>query len=769
MIKREWVDPQPCQPDSDVLAACGGDQFLACILLRRGFSDPQRIRAFLSPEAYQPTPPEQIPDLATASALLQEGIASGKRILIWGDFDVDGQTATALLIDGLQRFGAEFSFYVPNRAAESHGISVASLKNQIDEHTPGVLITCDTGTTECDAIDYAKSIGLTVIVTDHHELGERLPNADALVNPRRLTVGHPLSSLPGVGVAYKLMQHLYTSLHQERELPHLLDLVALGIVGDVAAQTGDTRYLLQIGLERLRRTERIGLQALMEVAGLSPEKLSAEQIGYQLGPRLNATGRLGDARLAVELLVSHNRSRARILAQQLEGYNSERRVQTRKVEAAADRIIEAEPSLLDFRALVLYDPDWHPGVVGIVASRLAERYQRPVVIFTGPEGGLARGSARAAAGYDITRAIAAQADLLESYGGHPGAAGLSLPVANIDIFRERLSQTLVEMSGDRQDVSTLVIDAIVRFDELTLDLMNRIHRLAPFGEGNPPVTLAALDVQLSRSALLGRDQRHRRLTVEDGQGHRQAVIWWQGARGELPAGPFDIAFTVESSSQDNLAFQLTLIDIREHETGRFDLAPIQLEDWRQEADPLARLASLLAQAPDSLVWAEAHSRQQHPTWKRRAELTPCSSLIILTTPSDLATVQAVVERVQPQIVRVFAVPPPLASLDAFLGQLKKAAQNVIDHLDGTVRVDVLCGATAQSPQVVRAGLEFLVADGKLGSVTWRKKSSILIAPASGIPESNNSSATARERLEAAYREVEAYRRYFRSAPLDRLL
>jgi single-stranded-DNA-specific exonuclease len=772
-LQTEWLDPSPGQPGEDIVAACDGDSFLAGILFRRGFTDPQRIRAFLSPDAYSPCPPEQLPDLATGSDVLRDAIAAGKRILVWGDFDVDGQTATALLVDGLQRLGGSpaghgnVTFYVPDRAAESHGMQLASLERQIERHSPDLLVTCDTGTAEFEALAYADSIHLPVIVTDHHDLADRLPRATAVITPRRLPDDHPLASLPGVGVAYKLMQHLYTSLHRERDLPRLLDLVALGIVGDVAAQTADTRYLLQIGLDRLRRTERIGLLALMEVANLSPAALTAEQIGYQIGPRLNAAGRLGNATLAVELLVTHTRARARILAQQLEGFNSERRVQTASVEAAAEQMIAANPSLLDREALVLYRPDWHPGVLGIIAARLAERYRRPVVMLAGQADGLARGSARSWGGYDISRAVAAQADLLHSFGGHPGAAGLALDVQNIEPFRERLADFLAGMRTG--PVRPLAIDAVVRLDELTFDLARRIERLGPFGEGNPPATLAVLDVHLSRAALVGHDQQHRRLVVEDAEGHRQTLIWWRGGKEALPEGSFDIALTLAVNEKQEQ--QLTLVDFRQREAAVATVqAPaLRLHDLRQEADPLARLPIILSEMPDSQVWAEAYSRQQHPDWKRRAELTPASCLVVYTVPPDPQTLKEALERVMPEDVYILATPSPLTTLPAVLSQLLKAAHNAIDRLDGRVSLDVLCGATAQSPRVVRAGLELLVAEGKIGSLRWHGKTGVEIGAAADRVGTRYDAETARARLEAAYREVEAYWRYFCTAPLDRLI
>ncbi len=767
MHQHSWAEPQPCDVNDDLLAACRGDAFLAEILVRRGFRNPQQIRAFLSVDAYSPCPPEQLPDLEIGSELIRQAIREHRRILVWGDFDVDGQTSTALLMDGLQRLDADVMFHIPIRTADSHGIKVHSLEQQVSEQHPDLLITCDTGITEYDALDYARSVNLPVIVTDHHDLGDHLPQAAAVINPRRLHDRHPLASLPGVGVAFKLLQHVYTTLGHERELSRLLDLVALGIIGDIAKQTDDTRYLLQLGLDRLRHTERIGLRALMEVANLPPDLLDAEQIGYQIGPRLNAVGRLDDARLGVELLVTHNSSRARILAQQLEGLNNERRVQTKRIEAMAEELIAANPAVLESEALVLYSPDWHPGIVGIIAGRLAERYRRPAVLFAGEEGGIARGSARTDTGHDLGKAIAAQADLLRSYGGHTSAVGLSLDVQNIGRFRERLSSTLAAMGNGTGEETTLRIDSVVPLDMLTLDLARRIQQIGPFGEGNPPVTLATTGLHLSRSAMIGRDQQHRRLVVEDDQGRQQFVLWWGGARAVQPDGIFDIAYTVAVNARQEL--QLSLVDFREREPEVIEVQapPAHVEDWRSESDPLAKLETILT--PDSIVWAEAYSRQQYPTWKRRAELIPAVELIIYTTPPDPKTLQEVLDRVQPQTVHVLAIQPPLPTMQAFLVQLTQAVRNVVEQRDGETALDILCGATAQSPGVVRAGLEFLRADKQIGSITWLRGGKVKIAQNGTPPEAGLVLSQTRARLEAAYLEVDAYRRYFRTAPADRLL
>jgi len=779
---RTWIEPTlPPTIDEALLDACADDELLARILLARGLTNAADARAFLDPDAYHPTAPETIPDLERASAVLNRAIAEQKRILIWGDFDVDGQTATALLLDGLRRLGATVDFYIPNRVTESHGMKVASLERQIALQNPDLLLTCDTGISEFKAVDYARAYGLPVIITDHHDLPPSLPNADAVVNPKRLEAvnpRHPLITLPGVGVAYMLMQHLYTTCGRARELPRLLDLVALGIVGDVAMQVNDTRYLLQLGMERLQRPERPGLQALIEVCNIAPETMTADRIGFQLGPRLNAVGRLGDASLAVELLTTSDRGRAAVIAQQMDGLNNERKLLSRQIEDAAEAVIQQDRSVLNFEALVIYQPGWHAGILGVVANRLIERYFRPVVLLTSAEqpgdSVIAVGSARAPEGYDLHAALSVQADLLRTFGGHMGAAGLSLVSTQVDILRHRLSKTLAQM-GATLSIPPLVIDAIVTLDQVDQTLAKRLERLAPFGEGNPTPVLMTPNLHLSHAGIVGRDQRHLKLVAEDDNGLMQTIMWWDGAGHHPPESRFDAAYTIRVN--DRAELEAVLVDLREYEAVEVhapeELA-LNIHDWRRDSAQAAeeRLNTILAETPDVLIWAEAYPRAEHPTWKRRAELMPSQTLAIFSAPSDPSALENALKHVDPQTVHVFGVEPPIASFEAFLRQLVMAAKNAIEHLNGVIPLVVLCGATAQSEQSVRAGLEFLSANGQIRYDRDASAGELIQLAASAdtdTPADRQEVKVLYDSLRRAYEEAEAYRRFFRTMPIKRVL
>ncbi|HBD07761.1 MAG TPA: single-stranded-DNA-specific exonuclease RecJ, partial [Syntrophobacteraceae bacterium] len=301
--------------------------------------------------------------------------------------DVDGQTSTALLVQTLRTLGADVVHYIPVRSREGHGFHIESLE-QILDNGARLVITCDTGITAYEAVDYANSRRVDVILTDHHELGEALPNARAVINPRLLPKDHPLANLAGVGVAYKLAEAL---LNSEPQSADLLDLVALGLIADVALLQGETRSLTQKGIEILRQGKRIGLRAIAELAGASLETLTEETIGFTFAPRLNALGRLGDANPAVDLLLTRDQVRARVLAAQIEGLNAQRRLLTSQVYEAAEARLRAEPELLNEAALILSHPNWPGGVVGIVANKLVEHHHKPAILLTESGDGILRG------------------------------------------------------------------------------------------------------------------------------------------------------------------------------------------------------------------------------------------------------------------------------------------------------------------------------------------------------------------------------------------
>jgi len=772
---KDWIEPQKVRVPDALRSAVGGHPLVAETLARRGFTDVETARAFLDPARYQPTPPAELPHLVRAAERLERAIRQGEAICVWGDFDVDGQTATTILVSTLRELvarrgspqGTAVTYYIPNREEGGHGLHTPILERLIAEGVQLVL-TCDTGVTAHAAIAYARSQGVDVIVTDHHDLPPTLPEAHAVVNPKLLPETHPLRELPGVGVAYKLAEALYERASRAEEAAQYLDLVALGIVADVATQTGDTRHLLQRGLEALRHTERLGLQAMIEAAGLNPERLTEEHIGFALAPRLNALARLADATIAVEFLTTADLARARILAAEMDGLNAQRKLLCDQVLQGAQTQIERDPSLLEYKALVLSHPDWPAGVIGIVAGRLAEQYNRPTILIATPPGKLGRGSARSIPGCDIHAAIAAQREMLVRFGGHPMAAGLSIEPERIPEFSRALTRDpkgLLRPLGS----NTLPIDGYLPLSDLSLDLVEQLERLAPFGPGNPALTLASKGLRLESHTTIGRTGEHLRLVVEDEAGATQKVLWWRGDESSLPQGQFDLAYAVQASDyRGQREVQVVWVDARVRSPIP-DLHPpisgrrLQVVDYRQESHPHTLLEQLREQKQVQ-VWSEAEARAQVAGRDRR-ELEPSQALAIWTTPPGPKELQAALDKVSPETIYLFGTEPGLDDFEAFLKRLLGLTKRALNANRGRVSISTLAAATAQREATVRAGLAWLEAKGILKAQGTDDEAHLTI----GDQKSGAGLNQAAARLEKLLRETAAYRAHFARAAKETLI
>ncbi|HKJ37250.1 MAG TPA: single-stranded-DNA-specific exonuclease RecJ, partial [Anaerolineales bacterium] len=644
-----WINPPLVQIPASFLDL-NLPALIAQTLVRRGIQTPDSARAFLHPDA---TPSTPFPNIEPAIERILEAIRNNEQICVWGDFDVDGQTSTALLVQTLQALGADITYYIPIRGKESHGVHIESLKPILDNGAK-LILTCDTGITAHEAVNYCNSRGVDVVITDHHDLGETLPNAKAIVNPKLLPAEHTLANLAGVGVAYKLAEALLAFSGQQSAVSNsLLDLVALGLIADVALLKGETRSLAQKGIQTLRETNRLGLKAISDLSNTSLELLTEETIGFTFAPRLNALGRLSDANPAVELLITKDPARARVLATQIEGLNAQRRLLTSQVHEAAEAQLREHPDLLTEPAIVLSHPNWPGGVVGIVANRLVDRYHKPAFLLTESEDGILRGSARSVEGLHVTEAITANKDLLTSFGGHPMAAGVSLQKENLTSFRRGLGKAIEKQLGQivREEPS-LQIDAWLELNEIDLELADSIEMLAPYGAGNPKLTLASRGVKMKSVSAIGKGKEHLRLTVEDSGGNTQNILWWSGAGEDLPeaGSTFDIAYSLRATTfrgekQVSLQFEEFRVT---------DEKPIEVQSTELEVRDMRLQPSLLNLQPSTLIWAEGPDRAAGTP---RHELQQADELSIYTTPPSPAVLRQVLDVVKPKLVYVFGIPP----------------------------------------------------------------------------------------------------------------
>ena len=704
----KWIPAKTVPIPDELLEYANGNRLMAEALVKRGITSVEAAEEFIHPDAYQPASPYEMPGLVQAVDLISAAIQDGKKIGVWGDFDVDGQTSTALLVSALKTLGADVIHYIPVRATESHGVHIHSLDTQMILEGVDLLLTCDTGISAHEAVQHAKKRGLTVIITDHHDLPETLPEADAIINSKLLEEGHPLSTLAGVGVAYKLVEALFGEAGMQEYLTELLDLVALGLVADIAILTGDARYLVQRGLEALRNSNRLGLRELMKLADLEASHITEEHIGFTIAPRLNALGRLGDANVIVEFLTTDDPVRTRVIANQLEGLNAQRKMLTDQVFQGALAQLEQNPDLLDRSALVLSNPAWPGGVIGIVASRLVERFNKPAILLNAPPGELARGSARSVEGCHITKAIEENKALLKGFGGHPMAAGMSLPAENIDAFRKGLSKSVAKQLGKEEIEHELEIDLEIPLDQLDFDLVFELEKLAPFGPGNPKLVYAARKLNLKMSKIIGKTQDHLVLNVVDEHGHEQRLFWWNGAGWDQPEGTFDLAFSARISSfRGEQQLQVELVDFQVTEEPDLPAGKkYTVIDHRKAVNPEKLLEEIKGTEESLSIWAEAGQKGK-AGGDGRHTLEPAEALVIWTTPPTFSILEKAIEQVQPKRIYLFDNDPGMDQAQPFLQRMTGLCKFGLEKKGGVLVIDELAVATSQTRAAVRTAISWL--------------------------------------------------------------
>ena len=704
-------------------------------LLRRGIDNLSDAKAFLDPNEYIPTDGWELPDLHAAVDRIEQALRTREAICVWGDFDVDGQTSTALLVQTLRALNANIRWHIPVRATESHGIKIPYLKEVIDNGTK-FIITCDTGISEIEAIDYANSRGVDVVITDHHDLPEKLPNAVAVVNAKRLPEEHPLATLPGVGVAYKLAEKLLLR-SQDFSPERLLDLVALGITADVADLYGDARYLLQRGLIELRQTKRIGLQTLYELAKINPLTVNEGDIGFGIAPRMNAIGRLGDANIMVDFLTTENPAQARVIATQLEGLNTQRRLLTSQIYAASEAQIAQNPALKETAALILAQKNWAAGVIGITASRLGERYHKPVILFSIGEDGVARGSARSVAGIHITKAIAAQKDILLGFGGHPMAAGMALPADKLPAFRRRISKTILDTLGEAGlPAETRLISAWLPLKNLTLKLSAELTKLSPFGPRNPTLILASRNLTLSHFAKIGKNKEHLRLTVKDSEDNVQSILWWNATEEDLPSkeSKFDLAFKMRTGEyKGNPQLTLEMVDFRVTEAVEKAKSRKKIEICKLQ-EVSKKFASL--QEASVQVFVEGKAKT---TGKNRYELEEADELVVYISPPSAKVWRDILEKVKPKKIYLIGINPPNVTTQEFLAHLAGLVKYTLAKKEGQTRISELAAVTAQRESTVRLGLEWLHAGEQV--IVAVEEDEVKLSPPQTPPQTTKVSKT----------------------------
>jgi len=555
--------------------------FAAQLLWQRGIQSADQLDAFLNPDHYQPTSPFEFgQEMKWAVKRLHRARVLGDRVTIWGDFDADGVTSTAVLWEGLGQFfpqGRQLSYTIPNRLRESHGLNRSGLERLAAEGTK-LIVTCDTGSTNLEEIDYAQQLGMEVIVTDHHTLPDDRPDVVAIINPRYFADRHPLYHLSGVAVAFKLVEALYLTLPTipQQPLENLLDLVAIGLIADLVRLTGDCRYLAQKGIEQLKKQKdpatatRPGINKLLDYCNRNGDRPT--DIGFGIGPRINAISRIkGDASFGVELLTSRDPKICDCLATETETLNSRRKGLQKTVIADIQKRID-EVDISTTGVIILADPQWPTGVLGLAASQIAQNYGRPVVLLNSQDGEIARGSARSVANIDLYELLKSQRHLMLGFGGHPFAAGLSLPLAQLPLFKEAINQQFWQNYGSQISLDpVLKIDLLVTVADLGQELFRELNLLEPYGMGNPVPKLLIENVRFSQTSFFNiKDKSGNKVSylqskfvITDATSKSEFPgVWWDHHPDELPPNQAcDVVVELDYNTYSR-HYEVRLIDVQ---------------------------------------------------------------------------------------------------------------------------------------------------------------------------------------------------------------
>ncbi|MDC0825346.1 single-stranded-DNA-specific exonuclease RecJ [Lactococcus petauri] len=543
------------------------DTLAAQILWQRGIRAEEEIQAYLNPDLQQLHDPFLLHDMEKAVQRILTAIENGQNILIYGDYDADGMTASSVMKSALDELGAEVQVYLPNRFTDGYGPNLDVYKYFIQNEDIDLIITVDNGVAGHEAIAYAQSQNVDVIVTDHHSMPEVLPEAFAIVHPEHPESNYPFKYLAGVGVAFKVATALLDYIPSD-----MLDLVAIGTIADMVSLTDENRILVSHGLKVLANTERAGLMELMRLSGTDFEKVNEETIGFQIAPRLNALGRLDDPNPAIELLTGWDEEVAAEIAQMIDEKNSERKVIVENIFNQALTMITDEP------VQILHHKDWHKGVLGIVAGRLLEQFHKPIIMLAEEEGVL-RGSARSIENFNIFEALNEHRELFMAFGGHKQAAGMTFALENVEAIKQVMLDFIQENDIDMSEKSSLEVQGSLQFDEISLETIRSLEKLSPYGMDNPKPHFLLTDYQVEQARSMGKDNSHLKLKlVQNGQA-LDAVYFGHGAESlEFEQSDTELVGTLSSNTWNGTTtVQLMVADARVNGVELLDIRSRQVE------------------------------------------------------------------------------------------------------------------------------------------------------------------------------------------------
>ena len=569
-MSSKWIYQTPA-PDQErrgqkLAQELGIHPALALLLVMRGMTTVHAAKSFFRPQLSQLHDPFLMEDMDKAVSRLNLAIGRKERILVYGDYDVDGTTAVSLVYKYLQNFYSNLDYYIPDRYDEGYGVSRKGVDYAASTGV-GLVIVLDCGIKAVDEIAYAKSKGIDFIICDHHVPDETLPDAAAILNPKRFDSTYPCPDLSGCGVGFKFMQAFAKDNGLSfGTLAHLLDLVAVSIAADIVPVMGENRVLAYHGLKQLNTNPSTGLKAIIEVCGLAGKEITFSDIIFKIGPRINASGRIQNGKESVDLLTEKDYAAAIEKSNLINQYNETRKDLDKSMTEEANHIVEHLADLSERKTIVLFNPEWHKGVIGIVASRLTEIYYRPAVVLT-QTNEFATGSARSVSGFDVYKAIEHCKDLLENFGGHTYAAGLTMRLENVDEFTRRFEDYVASHIHPEQMGSTMNIDAELQFKDISMKFYNDLKKFNPFGPGNmKPLFMTRNVYDYGTSKVVGRDQEHIKMELVDNKSNKviNGIAFGQSSQVRYikTKSSFDICYTIEENTHKRGEVQLQIEGIR---------------------------------------------------------------------------------------------------------------------------------------------------------------------------------------------------------------
>ncbi len=642
------------------------------LLASRGITSEEDIQEFLNPLEMKLTHPKAFTDMEKSVERISQAIDNGEKIVIHGDFDADGVTSTSLLYRTLKELNADVNYFIPDREKEGHGFDTKALVNIMTKIKPKVIVSCDCGISDVEAVNFLKSFKIDVIITDHHEVPEELPKAFAIINPKapnsldeNLSAKqiNSLCALAGVGVAFKLAQGLLEKYNKIEFIYNILPYVAVGTVADVVPLIGENRYLVTKGLELISNGKHYGLTRLLESAGYKGQ-ITSEHIAFGIAPRINASGRLDTVEAALKVLISDNKQEIEMAIQSLNEFNKIRQELCQEMFAEADEMIQKEGNRNP--AIILFNPKWHIGIVGIVASKLVEKYYKPTFLMTySEETKQVRCSARSIEGVNLYDVINANSELLDGFGGHMMAAGLAFSTekTSFEDVKKGLNQTIKEMTQGKELKPFINIDLELQANDIDVNLVEQISQLEPFGASNPSPIFAIKNLKIKQKRLMGENKDHLRLNCISGNSEFNCIRWQQGDISLVNGDTLDIAFHPQINEYNGVTSVQLIIDdihseyLKEEETENSD--KIKLFDHRKKSDILQQVNDYIKNTKQNiLVFAESKPvldklRNFSSIFSKtvtRDNLSDCDSIMFFDYPADKETFDNIIEKTSPRAI-----------------------------------------------------------------------------------------------------------------------